>query len=176
MNRKKEERKHRGYKWPGLTPSQTVFLNAYIVEGSIAGAHQRSKKSRTNHYYWLRDSEPYQEAYEDATKILLEEYEAFLHRRATIGIAKPVIYQGRPMYAPKRNERGQVVTDANGDVVYEDEPMVVNEPSDNLLMFRMKMLDPRYRETSKVELAGQGGGPVRIQIVGIRPNGTKVTD
>ena len=164
MPTKKEERKHHGYKWPGLSPSQNVFLNAYIIEGSIAGAHQRSRKSRRNHYYWLRDSEPYQEAYEDATKILLEELEAVLHRRATIGVGKPVVYQGQYCHDAKRNERGQIVKDANGHVEYENERMVINEPSDNCLMFLIKKLDPSYRENSKVELAGAGGGPLSIKV------------
>ena len=164
MNKKKEERKHHGYKWPGLSPSQNVFLNAYIVTGSIAGAHQRSRKSRTNHYYWLRDSEPYQEAYEDATKILLEELESELHRRATEGVHEPVVYQGQFMHAAKRNERGQIVMDANGNTVYETEPMYIRRPSDVLLMFRLKKLDPSYRENSKVELGTADGAPLSIKV------------
>jgi hypothetical protein len=169
--KKKEENKHRGYAWPGLSPPQNAFLNAYIVTGSIAGAHQRSGKSRTNHYYWLRDSEPYQDAYADATKILLEELEADLHRRATEGVHEPVVYQGQFCHAPKRNERGQIILDANGHTVYENAPMFIRRPSDVLLMFRLKKLDPSYRENSKVEVAGTGGGPLSIEVRFVKAEG-----
>ena len=141
-------------------------MNAYIVAGSISGAHQATRLSRSNHYRWLDNDEPYQEAFEDATKIMLEDYEAVLHRRAIDGIYGPVMYQGQPVHVAKRNERGQIIQDANGQTVYEDAPMsiLVKEPSDVLLMFRMKKLDPSYRENSKVEVTGQGGEPLSIKV------------
>jgi hypothetical protein len=166
--KKKEERKHHGYNWPGVSRQQKAFLNAYITGGSVSSAHQLTRLSRRNHYNWLK-SEPYQEAYEDATKILLEELEAELHQRAAEGLHEPVIYQGTPMHAPKRNERGQILMDANGHTVYEDSPMYIRRPSDVLLMFRLKKLDPSYRENSKVEVTGQGGAPLSIKVEFVKP-------
>lgn len=133
---------------PGIpvTPQQkAAFLAALARDGAlIHAAREAGFSSRTA--YNLRDADPeFAQGIEDARAEYLERLELEMDRRAYTGTDKPITYQG-------------VITGT------------YKEYSDVLMMFRAKGLAPdKYRDNSKLEVGGPGGGPVSIKFVEPEP-------
>ena len=106
------------------------FLEAAGGCATILAAAKASGVSRRSHYFWLENDPSYAEAFRYAREDYLDKLTEECDRRAIKGVNKPVFHQGM-----------QCGT--------------IPEFSDSLLMFRMKRLDPAYRErfdgTVKVE-------------------------
>lgn len=123
---------------------------------------------RENHRRWIKQ-EAYREAFQAADEAHVDKCEAELHRRAYVGLNKPVIYQGALQYEPKRDAAGAVKRDKKGLPVLSDQPLTIKEYSDVLLMFHLKAKRPeRYRDNSAVQLSGPGGAPIAIDVRFVR--------
>ena len=49
-----------------LTKNQRNFLRAYEICGVVSEAARRAEVDRTRHYHWIKESEDYQECFEQA--------------------------------------------------------------------------------------------------------------
>lgn len=86
--------------------------------------------SRSTAYKYREEDESFREQWDDALAIYQEKLEAEADRRAVEGTAKPVFHNGE--------QCGEI-----------------QQYSDTLLMFRLKKLDPSYRERHEVEHKGK---------------------
>ena len=93
---------------------------------------------RQNPYEWCKKDPEFAVAWEEAAQIYIDKLALEADRRAYEGVSNPV-YQGGELVGHKQ------------------------EYSDTLLMFRLKRLDPQYRD--RTEITGKNGGPVTIRIV-----------
>lgn len=117
------------------------FLQALKTEnGLVATAAESCNLSRTALYAWKNDDDDFSEAWDQIVDITTETLEKEAWRRAHDGVPKDVFYQGE-----------KIATETNY--------------SDQLLMFVLRGRKPEtYRDNSKVELGGVGGGPLIIEV------------
>lgn len=109
------------------TPKKDELFFAALAEGmTVIEALAASGYKRRTVYDWRRDDEAFRELWEGAFDIALERMEAEADRRGIEGIEQPIYYRG---------------------VEVEH----VRKFSDALLMFRIKKLDPSYRDTAPSE-------------------------
>lgn len=102
---------------------QQRFLEAFAASGSVGQACLDTATPAGTVDSWAsRDTHSFKKRKAEAARIALGHYEREIQRRAIEGVDHPVIYQG-------------VITDT------------YKQYSDNLLMFRVKRLDPEYRDT-----------------------------
>lgn len=114
-----------------------VFLKHFAQCGVVTAAARKAGINRQSVYVY-RDRHPdFAERWKQAEAEAVEMAEAEMHRRAVVGVLKPV-YQG-----------GEKVG-------------AIREYSDTLLIFMLKARRPAvYRDTSRVVLAGDANDPVR---------------
>ena len=105
---------------------QNLFVRAIASTGFISEAARAVGMSRQQHYEWLRKDPTYRQRVEDAKADYLDVLTLECDRRAVEGVRTPIV-----------NGSGEVV---GYRVIYSDE----------LLMFRLKMIDPSYRDGFKV--------------------------
>jgi hypothetical protein len=115
-----------------------AFLAAYRQTASITKAAAAAKIERTMHYRWLKSSESYKLAFENAQAEAAELLEDEAVRRATEGTLEPVFYQGLKVGAVRRY-------------------------SDGLMQFLLRGFKPA-KYASRTELTGPGGGPLEISL------------
>jgi hypothetical protein len=124
---------------------KAAFLERLAEGASIvdaAGSHAVRRK-----LYRLRDADPafaaeWKTAYTEGTDALVKE----ARRRAVDGV-----------------EDVKVI--GSGDMQRE---VPVVHYSDTLLMFLIKQRDPSFRDNSRVEVTGGGGGPVQVEYRGVK--------
>lgn len=75
-------------------PLQIKFLTAYTVVGMISKAAEAAGVDRHTHYDWLKNTPKYKGAWDEAYEIAGDLLEDEAYRRAVLGVAKPVFYQG----------------------------------------------------------------------------------
>ena len=127
-----------------LTPKKAAFLAAYPEAGTVTGACEAAKISRTIHYVWLQEDGDYREAFELAKAELTESLEREAVRRARDGWNEPVFHEGKVCGFKRRF-------------------------SDTLLIFLLKANNPeKYRETIRNELTGRDGEPLQPFVAEIR--------
>lgn len=115
------------------------FLEEYINNGGIViPAAEAVHVNRPLLYAWRKDDPEFDAAWTAAFEQSGDFYEKELHDRAVNGHDKPVTFQG-------------AITDT------------YKEKSDPLLIMGLKARKRVYRD--KVEVAGEGGGPVILKIV-----------
>lgn len=96
--------------------------------GNITDAAQQASVDRTRHYEWLED-EVYAAAFEQAEEESADRLYREARRRATVGVATPVLYKGKP------------VLDEDGN------PVVTRRYSDRLMELLLKAHRPAmFRE------------------------------
>jgi hypothetical protein len=101
---------------------QDAFLEAYAKAGIISPAAAVAGISLDTIYSWTtQDTYGFKARRAEAESIALGVLEMEIHRRAVEGIDKDIIYRGEKCGTTK-------------------------EYSDNLLMFRTKRLDPKYKD------------------------------
>jgi hypothetical protein len=101
---------------------QDAFLEAYAKAGIISPAAAVAGISLDTIYSWTtQDTYGFKSRRAEAESIALGVLESEIHRRAVEGIDKDIIYKGEKCGTTK-------------------------EYSDNLLMFRTKRLDPKYKD------------------------------
>jgi hypothetical protein len=155
-------------KGKALSPEvlQLAFLSAYEGCGIVSRAARAAGISKSTHYEWLSSDEAYAAAFKEAEKTATDSLLDEARRRAVQGVEKPVLYKGSRCYEmiphPDPKKKGVLVED-------HTRPIVFREYSDSMLMFLIKQRDPSFREHSKVELGGAGGGPARIEVVFVKP-------
>lgn len=117
--------------------SKERFLNFLRVTGRIHCARLKARGVATSRLKkWRQDSEfesQVQEAIELANELKRERLEEAIEQRAVEGRSRPIYH-----YSKKK-----------GEAVKVGEEKI---PSDLLLMFRMKRLDPRYKDSSKIDV------------------------
>lgn len=117
------------------------FLTALDEEnGNVSKALEIAVLSRSAAYDWRKEDDDFATAWDDIVEKTTERLEAEAWRRAHDGVDRDIFYQGE-----------KIGTETNY--------------SDSLLMFILKGRKPeKYRENSKVELGGVGGGPLVIEV------------
>ena len=120
-------------------PKKRAFLKAHATTGNITKSAQAAEIDRQLHYHWLKNDTDYAAAFNDTKGQYQEKLEAEADRRAVEGVKEPVF--GRD---------GKQIKDENGEPVYR------YRYSDNLLMFRLKGIDPdKYAERRKINVTVQ---------------------
>jgi hypothetical protein len=121
---------------------KTAFLEAMTQLGNITAAARAVGIHRNTHYLWIDEANDsdgkYAKAFESAKEEYADSLRAEARRRAVEGVLEDVWYQG------------QVVGQRR---VF----------SDRIFELELKAHCPEYRD--KHEIAGDGGGPVRIAVV-----------
>lgn len=88
-----------------VTPVQFRFLNVFARTGHILNSARACKVSRELHYYWLRTSETYSEAFSLAVDLSVSILEDEAITRAVEGTREPVFYRGRIVgYIAKKSD------------------------------------------------------------------------
>ncbi|MDX9861643.1 MAG: hypothetical protein RBS99_12080 [Rhodospirillales bacterium] len=127
---------------PKRRPEKDAILFAELARHGLIGAACAAAgyKRRTVGEWRAADPE-FAAEFEAALEVHVEALEAEADRRGRHGIEKPVFYQGRRIDT-------------------------IREYSDTLLIFRLKALDPKYRDTQRHELTGRDGGPIETETKG----------
>lgn len=76
-----------------LSPRQLALLAAYRQCAHVTRASQLAGVTRTTHYAWLKENADYRDAFQEAEQEAAVVLEEEAHRRAVLGVLKPV-YQG----------------------------------------------------------------------------------
>jgi hypothetical protein len=115
----------------GLTAKQRSFLAAYVRCAPIGLAATAAKVNRQSHHTWLRESEPYRRAFQEAQEIgsLVEDA---LVTRAVFGTHELVLHQGEP-------------AEVAGKLLYR------TTFSDALLALLIRKLKPEYKDKVGIE-------------------------
>lgn len=119
--------------------------------------------STSAHYAWMEADGDYAKAIQEALVRFQESLELECDRRARHGLRRYKFHKGEPvLIACDKAEAGafQVGTDKQGQPVYARHYFEV-EYSDNLLMFRLKKLDPSYRDG--VTINNQNGASIVLE-------------
>lgn len=124
---------------------KSLFLAEFRKCGNVTQAAHAAEIDRKQHYAWLDKDKKYFKAFTDAEGEAADLLEKEAHRRAVLGVDEPVFYLGKE------------VVDKVGN------PVRVKKYSDPLLVQLLKANRPeKFRE--RYEVAGAGGGPVRILV------------
>lgn len=119
-------------------PKKRAMLACYAKSGNLLEASKVARVSRAIHYVWLAEDPDYKAAVNDARQLAIEGMEAIADKLAFQGVLRPVFYAGQRCGS-------------------------IREHNATLIMFRLKRLDPSYRERVDVGLSG----PVTKRYVGV---------
>lgn len=154
-----------------LTPEKlTAFCAALSETGQVKKACAAVGISMYTAYEWRKNIPDFADAWANALKVAVLGLESEAIRRAVEGVDEPLVHKGEftflrdfgaldpetgetvhPAYAP-------VLRDANGAPQYA----TVKKYSDTMLIFTLKAHDPKYRDNSKMTLAGDPENPLVI--------------
>jgi hypothetical protein len=128
----------------GLTAKQRSFLAAYVRCARIGLAAQTAKVNRKSHHGWIRESEAYRQAFQQAQEEIGSLVEDALVTRAVYGTKELVLHQGEPV-------------EVKGRLLYRI------EYSDSLLALLIRKLKPEYRDRVGLEHSGSINLVERLQ-------------
>jgi hypothetical protein len=117
-----------------------AFCRAYAQLGTVTHACQQIGVVHATVDLWRTSDPEFVKEFEQAAVEYVHKLEREADRRGVEGIDKGIYYKGEKVD-------------------------VEREYSDTLLIFRLKRLDPAYRE--RTEISGPGGGPILIKEVRI---------
>ena len=148
-----------------LTPEKlTAFCAALAETCNVGKACAAVGISRQTAYEWRENDPDFEARWDQAKRVGVTALEDEAHRRAFDGIAEPVVHKGEFSYQweAARDEMGDVIRDEQGApkmvpaVDADGKPQVktIQRYSDTLAIFLLKAHDPKYRDSSKLELAG----------------------
>lgn len=129
------------YEWQG------PFLDALSVMPVVASAARQAGVSRQWAYNIARIEPDFAEAWEQAYIQGVEVLEQHVHRWATVGI-------------PFRETRTVTKADGTQEIAVTDR----NDVNPQVAMFALRRHKPEYRDSTRVEHTGQGGGPVVLEV------------
>ena len=110
---------------------QGPFLRRIAQGDGITEAAEALGICRSTHNKWLKEDPTYKARYDEAIDEKVDRLEAIADHRATVGRLRKRFHKDEPIIDPATGEQ-----------------YVEYEPSDNLLMFRLKALRPEvYRES-----------------------------
>jgi hypothetical protein len=147
------------------TPERAIAFCAALAETCNVGkACAAIGIGRTTAYDW-RDADPdFAAMWDRAVKIGVTALADEAHRRAFDGVAEPVVHKGEFSYEWEvaRDETGDVIREEDGrpkmvpalDADGRPRLKTIQRYSDVLAMFLLKAHDSKYRDSSKLELAG----------------------
>lgn len=116
---------------------KTVFLKTLAMSGVVTTACRKAKISRQTAYKTREEDAGFAMAWEEALDAAADGMEEEAHRRAVVGVLKPIFQGGKKVGS-------------------------IREYSDTLLIFRLKAVRPeKYRERTDV----QHSGTVEIEYV-----------
>lgn len=142
------------------TPKITAFLAAIRAYPNITEAAKAAGIDRRAHYQRLERDPAYKERFLSAYREGIEALEDAAIRRAQRGVRKLVVYHGAPVMVPKDPN------DPEGPKVW----LYEREYSDQLMSLLLKGKKPDvYSERVKQEISGEGGGPVKVEVVFVKP-------
>jgi len=118
---------------------QRAFLAAFEVCGIVATAAEASSVGRRTHRTWVANDPAYALAFERAKETAADILESEARRRAIEGTDEPVFYRGEQV--------GKIT-----------------KYSDRLLEFLLTGARPSIFGKRSLELHGEGGGAVKIQL------------
>jgi len=123
------------------------MIRAFATHGSITAAAKEARINRRTHSRWLKADPDYRTKFNEAKQIYIDRLEEECDRRAVEGVVRQRFYKGEPIVLPcSPDEPGAVqITRDDGSNEWV-RPYFERQYSDNLLMFRLMRLDPRYRE------------------------------
>lgn len=130
---------------PSTRARQAAFLAAYARNGGVIRSAKAARIGKNRHAEWLANDPEYAQRFEDAALEYKEGLEADADERARRGVTRLKFHRGKLIMIPLRDSEGNVLFDKDGEprmVPYEERVY-----SDNLLMFRLKRLDPRYKDS-----------------------------
>jgi hypothetical protein len=140
-----------------LTPEKlTAFCAALAETCQVGKAAAAVGISRFTAYVWRKNDPEFAARWDEAMRAGLLVLEDEMHRRAIDGVAEPVLYQGQPTFLTEQYiaEDGKPAMRVRMDDQGQPIPMTVRKYSDTLAIFLAKAHDPKYRDNSKLELAG----------------------
>lgn len=142
-----------------LKPKQRAMLAALVETGGhVEAAARAAKIGKVTHYAWIKESEEYATAVEEAKELAGDVLEDEARRRALQGVGKLKFHNGKPIMVPLMvGDEQKKDEDGNPIMV----PYVEHEYSDTLLIVLLKMAG-RFIDSSKVQHTGAGGGPIEI--------------
>lgn len=125
---------------------QPTFLKWLQKKGNVTAACDKAKIARS-WAYEVRDVDPeFAAEWDTALVEATERLEMEARRRAEDGVLEPVYYQGERVGG-------------------------IRKYSDTLMIFLLKAHAPeKYRDNSRIEHTGKGGGPIETQDVGLSDN------
>lgn len=131
---------------------QKAFLAAYATSGNISAAAKLSKVHRSQHYDWIDADPAYAAAFAAAHDEAADLLETEARRRATVGVAEPVVYKGSLTHEPLFDKDGNLKRNEKGEVQFSKTPLTIRRYSDVLLIFLLKGARPQvYRDNFKGE-------------------------
>jgi hypothetical protein len=132
------------------------MIRAFAAHGTVTRAAKEIRMDRRNHSRWMNADPDYREQFNQAKRIYTERLEAECDRRAVEGVVRQQFYKGQPIVLPcDPDEPGAVeIVGADGKKAWV-RPYFEREYSDNLLMFRLKRLDPAYRDQIEIRAKTQ---------------------
>ena len=123
-----------------LTESDRATFLEVLAHGSPVSVAARAAGRSRSTLYAARDAdEEFAAAWRDAWEEGADTLEEEARRRAIDGVAEPIYHKGELVDHVRRY-------------------------SDALLMFLLKKRDPSFRDSHKVAVAGDGGGPVGVKV------------
>jgi hypothetical protein len=123
-----------------LRKREQFLAELALNEGDVSASCAATGVGRRSMYDWREDDKDFAAAWDDVVEASTEKLEREAYRRAHDGVEEPVFYQG----------------EVCGHIM---------KKSDTLLMFTLKARKPeKYRDNSKVELGGSGGGPIVVRV------------
>lgn len=156
MKRAKAPSRATQVKRPSQAPRVTAakkaaFLAAFAQLGTVTHAAKAAGVDRSAPYRWASTDDEFREAWDEAQAQATDALEREARRRAIEGVEEPVIHQG-------------MMTMLEDPKTGEIRPLTVRKYSDTLLIFLMKGANPaKYRDNSRVEVSGPGGGPIKSE-------------
>ena len=126
---------------------RAAFLKALDKgKGNVSDACKAARICRTAVYDWRQDDDSFRDEWEEIVEAHTDALEAKVYERAFDGWLEPVFYQG-------------------------DEVGSTRKFSDSNAQFLLRARRPNiYRDNSKIELGGIGGGPLRIEVEFVNEN------
>lgn len=147
-----------------------IFLAELAAHGRVATACRAAGLDRSDTYK-TKDRDPeFAKQWDDALEMFIDSLEGAARLRAVEGLDEPLSHQGQLSYEFQRNPDGSVKKDEDGRPMVEldaqgrPKPVTVKKYSDSLLALMLKAKRKReYGDSSKVELSGADGGPVKVE-------------
>lgn len=155
---------------PASLLKHDLFFASLAKHGVATRAMQDAELAAKVVYANRNDDPEFAERWRLALEAYADSLEMAAHQRAVEGLRKPVIHQGGLTYVYQLGPDGRPLKDDDGNYLLDlDEAgkpkfLYTREYSDSLLALMLKAKRKReYGDSSKVELTGADGGPVKTE-------------